>query len=336
MVVRIGVIGAGVMGVEHARLLQHVIRGAEVTLVADLDQDRAASTAYELGTRVAYSAEALVMSSEVDAVVVASHDSAHASQVLACLEHRKPVLCEKPLAPTVIECRRLVAAEAELGTALPLISVGFMRRFHPALVEMKARVDSRTLGAPLLIRGSHRNVRSSPEGGSEHTITNSAIHEIDCTAWILGSPIVEVSWHAPKRTSGDVNRYDPQLYHLRTADGVLASIDVFVNARYGYDVRYEVLCELGSVELAPARRITVDHALQSGADHPADWRPFFADAYRIELQAWVDALQAGRASPLASALDGLKATVVAQALISSMNENGKTVQVEGASDTPGR
>lgn len=332
MVVRIGVIGAGVMGAEHARLLQHVIAGAAVTRVADLDADRAASTASKLGAQASDSAGALVASPDVDAVVIASPDGAHADQVLACLAHAKPVLCEKPLAPTSAECRRVVAAEDALGREVPLVSVGFMRRFHPALAELKASVDSGVLGAPLLVKGSHRNVESYPGGRSSDTITNSAIHDIDCTSWLLGSPVVEVSWHAPKPTSQDTSRHDPQLLHLRTADGVLASIDVFVNARYGYDVRYEVLGELGSAQLAPAPRVTVDRSLQSTSAYPADWRPFFADAYRIELQAWVDALLTTGVSPLASARDGLQATLVAEALITSMHEEGRTVRVEAVGD----
>ena len=155
------------------------------------------------------------------------------------------MLCEKPLAPTVEEGRQIVDAQAERGLG-DLVSVGFMRRFHPGFTAMKAALASGELGAPLMVLGSHRNVRAYPTGGSEGTLTNSAVHDIDITEWLLESPIVEVGWYAPKSTSLDPDRQDPQLIHLRTADGVLASIDLFVNARYGYDVRYELVGERGA------------------------------------------------------------------------------------------
>ena len=62
--------------------------------------------------------------------------------------------------------------------------------------------------------------------------------------------------------------------------------------------------------------------------YPADWRPRFADAYRLELQAWVDAVAAGRPPPLASAGDGLVASAVADAVITSMHDGGRTVAVD--------
>src|SRR4051812_47310718 len=132
-----------------------------------------------------------------------------------------------------------------------LVSVGFMRRCHPGFTAMKGQLDSGTLGVPLLALGSHRNVRSYPTGGSEGTLTNSAVHDIDVTEWLLGSPITEVGWYAPRSTSLDHDRHDPQLIHLRTMSGVLTSIDLFVNAQYGYEVRYELVCEKGISAAGP-------------------------------------------------------------------------------------
>ena len=286
MTLRVGLIGAGVMGADHARTIHAAVAGARLVAVTDIDHDRAAELAAPLGAAVLVSDLDLIASDDIDAVVIASHDSAHTKQVLACVEAGKPVLCEKPLAPTVEEGRQIVDAQAERGLG-DLVSVGFMRRFHPGFTAMKAALASGELGAPLMVLGSHRNVRAYPTGGSEGTLTNSAVHDIDITEWLLESPIVEVGWYAPKSTSLDPDRQDPQLIHLRTADGVLASIDLFVNARYGYDVRYELVGERGAVRLSPTAPIVTDRDLAHGYAHPADWRPFFADAYRHELQAWV-------------------------------------------------
>ena len=328
MSIRVGVIGVGVMGADHARTLARSVSGAQVTVVTDYDATRADAIAQEVSARTVATATELITAPDVDAVVIASHDSAHAEQVALCLDHRRPVLCEKPLAPTLAECVDLVSREEALALANPLVSVGFMRRFHAPYQAMVQEIRSGSVGAPLLVSASHRNVTSYPGGDSASTVTNSAIHEIDITRWLLGSEIVEVSWHAPKPTSLDTSRHDPQILMLRTADGVLTVVDVFVNARYGYDVRCEVVGETGAVSLAPSHVLTVDSSLRSAATYPEDWRPLFADAYRRQLQAWVDALTAEVPSPLASARDGLRATQVAAALIDSMNNDGATIKVD--------
>jgi myo-inositol 2-dehydrogenase / D-chiro-inositol 1-dehydrogenase len=185
MTVRVGVIGTGVMGSEHARVLQDSISGATVTAVADTVQDRAKAAAAQTGAKSFDSAEELIASPFVDAVLIASHDTVHAEQVKACLSAGKPVLCEKPLAPTAAQCQELVELETATRRGNPLISVGFMRRFHPAYRELKARLRDGAVGQPLMMLSSHRNVRSYPGGDSAATITNSGIHEIDITAWLL-------------------------------------------------------------------------------------------------------------------------------------------------------
>jgi myo-inositol 2-dehydrogenase/D-chiro-inositol 1-dehydrogenase len=336
MTVRIGVIGTGVMGAEHARVLQGNVSGATVTAVADTVYDRAKAVAAETGARSFQSAEELITSPFVDAVLIASHDTVHAEQVKACLTSGKPVLCEKPLAPAVGECQDLVSLEASSVRGNPLISVGFMRRFHPAYQGLKAQLREGVIGQPLMMLSSHRNVRSYPGGDSASTITNSGIHEIDITAWLLDSPIETVSWHAPRSTSVDGSRQDPQVFHLRTADGVLTIVDVFLNARYGYDVRCEVVGETGSLELARSQQTMVNQGLGRSRSYAEDWRPVFADAYRLQSQAWVDSLASGTPSPLASATDALNATRVAEALIQSMNAGGATVAVNPEVTTQAR
>ena len=152
-------------------------------------------------------------------------------------------------------------------------------------------------------------------------MTNSAIHDLDIVPWLLDSSVTEVSWQAPRRTSG-VDFADPQLILLRTADGVLSTVEIFLNARYGYDVRCEVVGETGTVSLREPARTVVDAGLARGHAYAADWRPRFADAYRLELQAWVDQLGGAASDALATAYDGLVASAVADAVIGSMHDSG--------------
>lgn len=74
------------------------------------------------------------------------------------------------------------------------------------------------------------------------------MHEFDAVPWLLDSAITEVSRHAPRPTGSlpaGQEFQDPQLILLRTADGVLSTIEVFLNARYGYDVRCDIVGEQG-------------------------------------------------------------------------------------------
>jgi len=331
MTVRVGVIGAGIMGADHVNTLHRSVSDAVVTMVADVDIERAKRTAQPVRGAIATAdGFALIADGAVDAVVIASHDSTHAALVLAAIEAGKPVLCEKPLAPTVAECLSIVRAEAGGPAGKPLISLGFMRRFDPGYTDMKQALADGSIGNPLLVHCVSRGVSSAPNASNESSVTGSAIHEFDVLPWLLGSPIVEVSWYSG-RPSGLVDGFtDPHLILLRTADGVLSTLEVFLNARYGYDVRCEIVGEQGTLALREPARTATDLSRGRTVGYPADWRPRFADAYRLELQAWINLLESGDSgqwTELATAHDGLVAGAVAEAVIESMHDGGRTVQV---------
>ncbi|MER8548600.1 Gfo/Idh/MocA family oxidoreductase [Mesorhizobium sp. M1169] len=116
MTIGIGVVGAGIMGADHARTLATHVGGAELVAVSDPDERRASEAARANGARRHYTdGFALIEDEAVEAVVIASPDHTHAGLVLACLRTGKPVLCEKPVAPTVGECLELVEAERRTG-----------------------------------------------------------------------------------------------------------------------------------------------------------------------------------------------------------------------------
>jgi myo-inositol 2-dehydrogenase/D-chiro-inositol 1-dehydrogenase len=322
---RVGVIGAGIMGADHANTLRRSVRGAEVTAVADVDLARAEAAAE--GSRAYDDAFALIADPAVDAVVIASHDSVHAAQVVAAVRAGKAVLCEKPLAPTLAEGRQVLREIGATGEAL--LSLGFMRRFDPGYVQLRQAIDDGSIGAPVLVHNVSRGVSSAPNATSEFSITGSAIHECDVVPWLLRSPVVEVSWIAPRRSSqANEGLQDPQLIHLRTADGVLSTVETFLNARYGYVMRCEVVGENGTISLTEPARVVVEGELKRSTGYAADWRPRFADAYRLELQAWIDSVLAGAPTPLATGRDGVAASAVAEAVIASMHDGGRITKVE--------
>ena len=209
MTIRVGVVGVGVMGADHARKLARMVSGAHLVAVSDFDAGAAGAVAAELGARVCRDGVELIDDDEVDAVVIATRDDTHADLVRAALRVGKPVMCEKPLAPTVDECRDVVAAQAAqaaLAREVDLVTVGFMRRFDPPYTALRDRVRGGELGAPLVAHCVSRTVQTYPGGDSASSITQSAIHELDIVPWLLDSPIVEVSWQHGRSSvnAGDV------------------------------------------------------------------------------------------------------------------------------------
>ncbi|MEV4754498.1 Gfo/Idh/MocA family oxidoreductase [Micromonospora sp. NPDC049559] len=322
MTVRIGIIGAGVMGTDHARLLAGVVSGAALTAVNDLDQRRAAAVAESAGSaRVLADPIELINDDTVDAVVVASTDPTHERFVLASIDAGKPVLCEKPLAPTIEACLRILDAEVAYGRRL--VTVGFMRRYDPGYVELKTILDSGGIGSALVLHCIHRNVSTIPGLYSGDVITNSAVHEIDLARWLLDDEIVAASVHKPRPSRAGGGTQDTQILILESAKGVLVDIEVFVNARYGYDVRCELVGEEGCASLDSPPAIELRWAAAASRGLPGDWRPRFAEAYRRELQDWVDGLRGDLASDGADGWDGYSATAIAHACVIALETNAR-------------
>ena len=93
------VLGVGVMGAEHVRLLTDQVSGVEVVAVYDLNAARAAAVAATCGAEPADDPMVLIKDESIDGVLIASSDATHEQFVLAAIAAGKPVLCEKPLAP---------------------------------------------------------------------------------------------------------------------------------------------------------------------------------------------------------------------------------------------
>jgi myo-inositol 2-dehydrogenase/D-chiro-inositol 1-dehydrogenase len=322
---RVGVIGVGIMGSDHVHRLVDRVAGAALTTVSDPATDRAEALAASLDGVVAVSDPlALVASDDVDAVVIASPGFAHEDQVLACLEHRKPVLCEKPLTMDAASSYRLVEAEARGGR--PLVQVGFMRRFDPDYAALKALLDGGSMGRTLLLHNVHRNRSAAPGFHSEMIVRDSLVHEVDACRWLFGSEIEEVTILAPTATSVvEPGVLDPQVAIFRMADGGLATTEVFVHSQIGYEVRCEAVAERGTATLGMGEGLLVRQDGRFGGVIPDDFRTRFARAYDLEVQAWVDAARRGEVvGP--TAWDGYAASAVCEAGLQSL-ASGRPVPV---------
>jgi len=329
---KIGVVGAGLMGEDHIRRLATSISNAQVVAVSDVNVEQAKRVADGVGpVRVYSEAHDLIGDDQVQAVVIASPGFTHEEYTLACLAAGKPVLCEKPLAPETDACLRIVEAEAALPRRL--VQVGFMRRYDDGYRAMKDTLDSGQIGRPLLLHCAHRNA-SAPAGfTSDMMITDSVVHEIDLTRWLLGQEIVAANILIPRRSSqAPEGLQDPQLVLLETEDGVLVDVESFVNCQYGYDIRCELVGETGTVSLAEQAAVDVRAQARRYGAIPADFRGRFARAYHNELQEWVNGVLRGEISG-PSAWDGYATSAVAERCLEAL-ASGRRAVVELAERPP--
>ncbi|MDT5238174.1 MAG: myo-inositol 2-dehydrogenase / D-chiro-inositol 1-dehydrogenase, partial [Mycobacterium sp.] len=112
---RIAVLGVGVMGADHVARITNRISNARVTVVNDYLSEKAEQVAASVpGARAVGDPLDAIADADVDAVVLATPGPTHEKQLLACLEHGKPVLCEKPLTTDVATSLAVVKREVEL------------------------------------------------------------------------------------------------------------------------------------------------------------------------------------------------------------------------------
>jgi myo-inositol 2-dehydrogenase/D-chiro-inositol 1-dehydrogenase len=106
---------------------------------------------------------------------------------------------------------------------------------------------------------------------------------------------------------------------------VLVDVEAMVNAGFGYDIRGEVVCEDGTVELSESAGALVKNAGRFAGRVPADWRERFVRAFDTEFQAWIDAVTAGGTTG-PSAWDGYAATVACETGLAALH-SGERVPV---------
>ncbi len=322
MTIRVGLIGAGIMGSDHARILSNQTPRVRLQYVCDSDPERARAIADDCDAlHVSMDPTAVIADKTVDAVLIASPDHTHAPLTKLGVEARKPVLCEKPLSQDSRECLEVTAAEAKIGKRL--VQVGFMRRFDSAYLEMKMAFANGSIGPALMMHNFHRNV-SAPSGFTgQMSITNSAPHEFDIARFMLNTEYASISVFRPE-FAGNNKVGAPVFMVLKTVAGQLVNVEINNNAAYGYDVRSELVGELGSIFLRSPIASELNANLQSITNYPKDWRLRFAEAYRLQNSAWLKSIETGKPAG-ASAWDGYAATLVAEAGVQSLNNSKPAV-----------
>ena len=315
---QIGVVGAGVMGSGHIEYLTSEVPGVRVAAVAEPNEGlrQAVMDRWSLDGPVFDTLEEMLDGVELDGVVIASPDRFHAESIRLCLSRGIRALCEKPLAQNLADGAELVelASQSLTDHGVPLIHLGFMRRFDPPFIDVKRMIESGDMGQLLYINASTRNV-SSPHITSEELLTNIAVHEVDTLRWLLADEWATRSvLKGRSTTAAPEGTQDPIVLTGTMANGVVIVSDIFANNSYGYDVRSEMTFEKGVVRVGIWGDVTVvadhEHPAQPGFTLGENWIARFRQAYIDELRAWVGTLRGISSPDLATIEDGYRALEV--------------------------
>ena len=282
---RIGVIGVGVMGSNHARVLTG-LPGAELVAVADPDLKQAEFVASALGC-AAVGSFAELLDLNVEAVTIAAPTHLHHDIAVACIARGVHVLVEKPIASSVEEGRDIIAAARRAGVAL---MVGHVERFNPAVEALKEALRNEDILSIAITRVGPFPPRMSKIG----VVIDLAVHDIDLIRWFTDSEIVEVQ---PQLTSAVAEREDIALLQFRTASGVLAHINT--NWLTPFKARTVIVATRGKYIMADmlTRQVTECFGFQpDGSYSMRHLSVGHAEPLRSEILAFLRAVRSGAAA----------------------------------------
>jgi myo-inositol 2-dehydrogenase / D-chiro-inositol 1-dehydrogenase len=329
MTLGIALIGAGRIGTNHAAIVARQVPGARLVAVADPVEIAAKRLAAELDAD-AVDIDTLLARPDVDGVLITAPARSHSDLVVAAAAAGKHVFCEKPMAVTLADADRAIAAAEQAGVVL---QVGFNRRFAPAFAAARAAIDAGRIGTPQLLRSLTRDpgpFTADPARIPQWTIFfETLIHDFD-TLCFLNPGARPVAVHAfadalvaPEAREG--GHLDTAVVTIRFDNGAIATAEANFSALYGYDVRGEAFGSAGMVTAGTSRAtdMTLYDARGSHVDTARSDTALLHAAYAGELTAFVEAVRSGGPSPVSGAA-APTALAIALAAIESV-ETGTAV-----------
>ncbi len=330
--IRVAVLGAGRIGQIHAA---NVAANRRATLVAVADPVAVAANALaeRLNCEASTNADALIARADVDAVVIGTPSDTHARLMLLAARAGKAVLCEKPVDNDLAKADAAVAELARLNVP---VMMAFNRRFDPSNIELRRAIDAGEIGDVRQVIITSRDPGLPPRDYVAHSggiFRDMVIHDFDMARFLLGEEPVEVYAKASRLVNAELvaefDDHDTLMVIMQTASGKQCHINCCREAVYGYDQRFEILGSKGMLMNDNLRPSTVRRYNAQETEALPPLLNFFlqryTDAYRNEMDAFLNAIEAGTAMPT-TPRDGRQALRLAEAAIESVR-SGRTVTV---------
>lgn len=321
MTIKIGAVGLGRLGYQHAFNLRFAIPNAELIALCDMNEEKLNATAKAWGVAHAYTDfAALIENPELDAIAITSPSHLHTAQIAQALDKGLHVFCEKPLGTTVAECK-IAEAAVEKHPEL-VVMLGFMRRYDASYAYAHQQVVDGRIGKPILFRGYSQDPESAIAGAIAYAghsggqFIDMAVHDIDLARWFMGAD--------PKTIFAIGGCYaHPEFGQFKDGDNVAALMHLdnesmaFLfagrTAPHGYNVETEIVGTLGTLRIASVPQKNMVEILdQHGVRRECsqDFIERFGAAYLNEMNEFIACISEGR-KPEVTVYDGTKCTEIA-------------------------
>ena len=315
---KIGIIGLGRLGYEHAKNIHYNIPSAElfaVCSVVDKELERAKN---DFNPPVATNDyNELFRLKELDAVVVATNSQTHCEVICEAVKAGvKKIYTEKPIGMSLDELNKIKdAVESEKDI---LFQVGYNHRFDKNLVEAHQKVSEGYIGKPILIRIESRDqagieefiVKFSPSSGG--FIADMMTHDYDTARWFTGSEAEtiygfgDVYAYEGLKACGDM---DNTAILMKFKNGVMVMLTASRNSAYGYHAPMEIFGTEGSIKIGDYSYNSKNTYMNKDGvvRNCSEWFfEYWQDTYLAEMEDFVSCVREGR-EPKVKLEDGYKA-----------------------------
>ena len=336
-----GIIGAGRIGKVHAETLAFRLPEVRTLAIADVNRAAAQAVASRCGIpTVSESSDEILANPEIEAVLICSSTNTHADLIVKAAQAGKHIFCEKPIAHSLVQIDRALAAVEQAGVKL---QIGFNRRFDANFARVRDAVVRGEVGTPRMVHIISRDPAPPPisyvavSGGMFLDMT---IHDFDMARFLIGDEVEEIYTSGGVMVDPEIGKagdLDTALIVLRFRNGVIGTIDNSRQAAYGYDQRVEVFGSLGSIATGNcyANQAVISTGTEIRRDLPMN---FFMDRYTEsfanELRSFVDAVRENRPTAI-TGIDGRIPVVMGLAARKSYDEHRPVRLAEiSASEVP--
>jgi myo-inositol 2-dehydrogenase/D-chiro-inositol 1-dehydrogenase len=318
---RAGLIGAGTIAFSahlpaHRKLRDRI----ELVAVADIRVDNAERAAREFGAESHYADyRDLLAREDLDFVDICTPEFLHAEQVEAAAAAGVHIICEKPMASSIEEADRMIAAAERAGV---LLMIAHSRRFTGRYRQIRAAIDRGDIGEVRFFRENERRPRAmydslglatgywTPEAGrpwltmaeySKGAALTNAVHETDLARWFVGQQPVSIYAEA-RVTEPGAEVPDMLTYTIEFANGAIGASEIVNQLPRGYPYFHmtEVIGSRGQIRALDPFMAPFTGADARGLAQPVNFPTLLHvdQAYVDELSAFVRSITDGDPLPI--------------------------------------
>ncbi len=237
-IINFGVISCSIMSQLH---MKAVVDNVHTRLVAvcDIDEELMNETAEKFGVAKTYrDYHDLVNDPEIDAVIIVTPDQTHREMTVAALEAGKHVLCEKPMALTMDDCRAMIAAAEKSSTKT---MIGQICRYTPGFVAAKKLIERGEIGELFFVESEYAHDYSKIDlpwrlDPLRYGFLGGGCHAVDLTRWIAGDPI-EVMAYSNHKMLPNYPTDDCTIAIFKYPNDVIGKVFVSTGCKRDYTMR---------------------------------------------------------------------------------------------------